>query len=76
MMTTPQTPPPAPTALVEGAFALFRRGDGLVLVWRRKGETQDHPMVIPPHIIAMGAQMSGMSLDQVITKITQGDFPA
>ena len=64
--------PPVP--LLQGAFAIYRTpDDGVLLVWRKKGESADHPMPVPAFILKMAASQAGLDVDQLIAKIAAGD---
>lgn len=67
--------PAAPAPILEGSFAFFRpQQNSLLLVWRRKGTQEDHYMPVPPMVIQMAAQMGGLTLDDVVAKISNGDL--
>ena len=76
--TTPhsgEVAPVPPTALIQGSFAIFDPGNGgLLLVWRKKGETEDKYLPIPPFIIQMAAQQSGGTSADLIQRLVGGEL--
>lgn len=64
-----------PTPLLEGSFAFFSPAPGqLLLVWRKKGDTKDNYLPIPPVVLQMASQMGGMSFEDITSKIASGNL--
>lgn len=72
--TTQQDAPAPPVPLLTGTFALFRTpDDGILLVWKKKGTTDDRRMPIPPFILKMAASQAGITTEEMIEKIGAGE---
>lgn len=72
----PDSPPGAPSGPVPfltGKFALFRTPDGgIVLAYRLPDADSDQQLLIPPFIVSMAGQASGLSPDAILAKIQSG----
>lgn len=73
------SPPPAPggppTPFLQGTFALYKTPDGgIVLAYRARGTEQDRQMAIPPFVLQMAGQASGLSPEAILTRIQSGNL--
>lgn len=67
--------PAHPLPLLEGSFAIFSPGQGqLLLVWRKKGESKDNYLPIPPVVVQMASQVGGMSFEDIVAKVSSGNL--
>lgn len=72
---TPAADPPAPVPFLQGTFALYvTPGGGAVLAYRAKGSSDDKQLMIPPFILQMAAQSSGLSPDEILNRIQSGNL--
>lgn len=73
------TPPPAaaapqgPVPFLQGSFALYQTPEGgAVLAYRAKGSSEDKQLMIPPFILQMAGQASGLSPEAILGRIQSG----
>lgn len=65
--------PPTPTPFLQGTFALYMTpGGGAVLAYRAKGSSDDKQLMIPPFILQTAANASGISPDEILSRIQSG----
>jgi hypothetical protein len=68
-------PPGPPTPFLEGTFALYQTPDrALILAYRAKGTEEDRQLMIPPFILQMAGQASGLSPDDILSRIQSGSI--
>lgn len=75
-LPTPEAPAtPSPEPFLHGKFALFQLPDGgVLLAYRVKGSTEDRQLMIPPFILQMAGQASGLQPSDILARLQSGDL--
>lgn len=67
--------PQGPVPFLQGSFALYQTPEGgAVLAYRAKGSSEDRQLMIPPFILSMAGQASGLSPDAILSRLQSGDI--
>lgn len=72
--TSPAAAGEGPRPFLEGKFALYATPEGgVVIAYKTEGSTESKQLLIPPFILTMAGQASGLDPAQIMERLKSGD---